>query len=105
MAAVLDAMVSFVIDTLQKMAADEVDMLRGVPDEINKLEEKLQDLKAVLADAERRRITDEAVQRWVLMLKDVMYEATDIHDICIIFTLRSSTSPSGVRISGASIIS
>jgi hypothetical protein len=84
MAAVLDAMVSFVIDTLQKMAADEVDMLRGVPDEINKLEEKLQDLKAVLADAERRRITDEAVQRWVLMLKDVMYEATDIHDICII---------------------
>lgn len=84
MAAVLDAMVSFVLDTLVKMAADEVAMLLGVPDEINKLEERLQDLKAVLADAERRRITENAVQRWVLMLKDVMYEATDILDICII---------------------
>ena len=62
MAAVLDAFVSFLIDKVTKMATEEVAMLHGVPGEINKLEGKLQELKAVLADAERRRITEKTVQ-------------------------------------------
>ncbi|WVZ53267.1 hypothetical protein U9M48_004235, partial [Paspalum notatum var. saurae] len=82
MAAVLDALVSFVIKTLANMATEEMAMLHGVPGEITKLEQKLDNLKAVLTDAERRRITEKAVQRWVAMLKDVMYEAIDILDIC-----------------------
>lgn len=96
MAAVLDAFVSFLIDKVTKMATEEVAMLHGVPGEINKLEEKLQELKAVLADAERRRITEKTVQRWVMMLKDVMYEATDILDICNLKAEERQESSTGV---------
>ncbi|CAL4991886.1 unnamed protein product [Urochloa decumbens] len=38
--------------------------------------------KAFLTDAEMRRITDQSVQRWARKLKDTMYDATDILDLC-----------------------
>ncbi|CAN6374291.1 unnamed protein product [Urochloa humidicola] len=43
---------------------------------------KLKDLKNFLADADRRKITDLTVQAWVGELRDAMYEATNILDIC-----------------------
>ncbi|XP_012703761.1 putative disease resistance protein At1g50180 [Setaria italica] len=63
------------------MAQEEVSMLLGVSGEIEKLEENMEGInKAFLADAERRRVTDQSVQRWVRKLKDAMYDATDIID-------------------------
>lgn len=82
MAAVLVALASYVNGMLTKMAKEEVSMLLGVSGEIDKLAGKLHELKDVLADAERRCISDKCIQRWVGMLKDVMYEATDILDLC-----------------------
>uniref|UniRef100_A0A0A9B2J8 AAA+ ATPase domain-containing protein n=1 Tax=Arundo donax TaxID=35708 RepID=A0A0A9B2J8_ARUDO len=82
MAAVLDAFASKLADILVGMAKDEVEMLLGVPGEITKLERTLGDLSSILADAERRRIRDSAVERWVRELKDVMYDADDILDLC-----------------------
>ncbi|CAL5033798.1 unnamed protein product [Urochloa decumbens] len=82
MAAVLVALASYVNVILTNMAKEEVSMLLGVSSEIDKLAGKLHELKDVLADAERKCITDKYVQRWVGMLKDVMYEATDILDLC-----------------------
>ena len=38
----------------------------------------------MLKDAERRRIEDETIKGWVDELKDVMYEADDIIDLCMI---------------------
>ncbi|KAL6894466.1 hypothetical protein ACP4OV_008564 [Aristida adscensionis] len=82
MAAVLDAFASKLVDTLAGMAKEEVEMLLGVPGEITKLETTLGDLSSILGDAERRRIRDSAVDRWVRELKDVMYDADDILDLC-----------------------
>lgn len=82
MAAVLDAFVSKLAQILAGMAKEEVEMLLGVPGEITKLETTLGDLSSILADAERRRIRDSAVERWVRELKDVMYDADDILDLC-----------------------
>ncbi|TVU31132.1 hypothetical protein EJB05_22803 [Eragrostis curvula] len=82
MAVVLDALASFVKHMLTEMAKAEVSMLLGVSREIGELEGKLLELKDALADADRRRITDKLVQRWVGVLKDAMYEATDILDLC-----------------------
>ena len=39
-------------------------------------------LEAYVADAEKRRIDDAMVQRWVSKLKDALYEATDILELC-----------------------
>ncbi|CAN6309789.1 unnamed protein product [Urochloa humidicola] len=82
MAAVLDAFASKLAGILAGMAKEEVEMLLGVPGEITKLETTLGDISSILGDAERRRIRDSAVERWVRELKDVMYDADDILDLC-----------------------
>ncbi|CAL4918454.1 unnamed protein product [Urochloa decumbens] len=82
MVVVLDAFASKLTDILMGMAKEEVEMLLGVPGEITKLETTLGDLSSILGDAERRRIRDSAVERWVRELKDVMYDADDILDLC-----------------------
>ncbi|WVZ48883.1 hypothetical protein U9M48_000278 [Paspalum notatum var. saurae] len=82
MAAVLDAFAPYVKKLITDMAQDEVSMLLGVSGEITKLGDNMESLKAFIADAERRRLTDKSVQRWVRKLKDTMYDATDIIDIC-----------------------
>ncbi|XBI06294.1 putative disease resistance protein RGA4 [Aegilops tauschii subsp. strangulata] len=82
MAMVLDAFASYIADTIKQMAADEVGMLLGVTGEIDSLQDKLESLRDYLADAERKRIIDRTVQGWVTKLKGVMYEATNILDLC-----------------------
>ncbi|RCV38602.1 hypothetical protein SETIT_8G155900v2 [Setaria italica] len=82
MATVLDALAPYVKKLLTDMAEEEVSMLLGVSGEITKLGGNIESLKAFFADAERRRITDLSVQGWVRKLKDAMYDATDIIDLC-----------------------
>ncbi|KAK1614109.1 hypothetical protein QYE76_019626 [Lolium multiflorum] len=82
MAMVLDAFASYVQNMLTEMASEEVHMLLGVRDEIDKMDVKLRDLKNFLADADRRNITDKTMQEWVAELKRAMYEAADILDLC-----------------------
>ncbi|RLM70180.1 putative disease resistance protein RGA3 [Panicum miliaceum] len=75
-------MVPYVKKLIAGMAEEEVKMLLGVAGEITKLEDNTETIKGFLADAERRRITEHSVQRWVNKLKDAMYDATDILDLC-----------------------
>ena len=82
MAAALDALAPYVKKLIADMAQEEVSMLLGVSAEITKLENNMEGLKAFLKDAERRRITDTSVQRWSTKLKNAMYDATDILDLC-----------------------
>ncbi|KAJ1694971.1 hypothetical protein LUZ63_011669 [Rhynchospora breviuscula] len=82
MAMILDAFLSNFSDLLAKMAEDEVGMLLGVPGEIQKLGETVHDIQCVLSDAERKQTNDHAIKRWLLQLKDVMYDADDLMDLC-----------------------
>ncbi|CAO2153064.1 unnamed protein product [Urochloa humidicola] len=82
MVGVLDALASYVQKMLMEMAKEEVHILLGVTREIDKMGVKLGDLKIFLADADRRNITDLTVQAWVRELRDAMYDATDILDLC-----------------------
>jgi len=94
MAAVLDAFASKLAGVLVGMAKEKVEMLLGVPGEITKLETTLGDLSSILADAERRRIRSSAAERWVKELKDVMYDADDILDLCQIMECGEDPSSS-----------
>ncbi|KAL6637115.1 hypothetical protein ACP70R_024687 [Stipagrostis hirtigluma subsp. patula] len=94
MAAVLAVFASKLAGILAGMAKEEVEMLLGVPGEISKLETTLRDLSSILGDAERRRIRDLAVEGWVRDLKDVMYDADDILDLCQIMEGRLHISSS-----------
>ncbi|XP_066339311.1 uncharacterized protein [Miscanthus floridulus] len=82
MAGVLDALASYIKNMLMEMAVEEVDMLLGVSGEIDNMDIKLRDLKNILADADRRNITDQSVQPWAIELRNAMYDATDILDLC-----------------------
>ena len=82
MAAVLDALASYLQDMLLEMTKEEVHLLLGVPDEIKKMDIKLGDLKRFLADADKKNIIDESVQSWVRELRNVMYDAGNILDLC-----------------------
>ncbi|XP_064998323.1 putative disease resistance protein RGA3 [Musa acuminata AAA Group] len=82
MAVVLDAFISGLVGTLKDMAKEEVDLLLGVPGEIQKLQRSLRNIHSVLRDAEKRRIEDEEVNDWLMELKDVMYDADNLLDEC-----------------------
>ncbi|XP_062182204.1 putative disease resistance protein At1g50180 [Phragmites australis] len=82
MAVVLDALAPYMKKLIADMAEEEVRVLLDISGEIKKLEGNMESLKDFLADAERRRITDQSVQGWVGKLKDTMYDTTDILDLC-----------------------
>ncbi|CAD6255484.1 unnamed protein product [Miscanthus lutarioriparius] len=82
MAAALDALAPYVKKLIADMAQEEVAMQLGVSSEITKLEDNMEGLKAFLKDAESRRITDTSVQRWSTKLKNALYDATDILELC-----------------------
>nr|XP_019707753.1 putative disease resistance protein RGA3 [Elaeis guineensis] len=82
MAMILEAFVFSFAERLVELVKKEVDMLLGVPGEITKLKDELRMINKVLADAERRSISDEAIDDWIKQLKDFMYDADDILDLC-----------------------
>ncbi|RCV41419.1 hypothetical protein SETIT_9G134600v2, partial [Setaria italica] len=82
MAELLDEFASKLVGILAGMVKEEVEMLLGVPGEVTKLETTLRDLSDILGDAERKRIRDKATEGWVRELKDVMYDADDVLDLC-----------------------
>ncbi|KAG1347823.1 hypothetical protein COCNU_06G016520 [Cocos nucifera] len=98
MAMILDTFVSRFVELLAELASEEVDMLFGVPGEIKKLHNKLRKISKVLADAERRRINDEAIDDWLKELKDFMYDADDILDLCRIEANRCSEGSSSTSL-------
>jgi len=80
MAMILDAFVPMLGRMVAGAVKERLDMLLGVPGEMERLEVTLEDLVNVLGDAEMKRITDTAVDAWVRELKDVMYDADDVLD-------------------------
>lgn len=92
MAMIVDAFVPVLGRMVAHAVKAKLDMLLGVPADVEKLEAILEDLGNVLGDAERRRITDTAVDGWVRELKDVMYDADDILDQWLM-EARSSHGP------------
>ncbi|GAB2293399.1 hypothetical protein Dimus_027598 [Dionaea muscipula] len=59
---------------------EEVTLLVGVREEGEKLQRKLNKIKSVLADAEKRELVEENVKSWLDDLKDVVYDIEDVLD-------------------------
>uniref|UniRef100_A0A6N2NKA5 AAA+ ATPase domain-containing protein n=1 Tax=Salix viminalis TaxID=40686 RepID=A0A6N2NKA5_SALVM len=79
-----DALVSVVLEQLSSIIAQkvqkEVGLVAGVKNEVPKLERKFKAIKAVLADAEQRQLTEEPIKDWIDQLKDVSYDMDDVLD-------------------------
>ncbi|KAH7660106.1 P-loop containing nucleoside triphosphate hydrolase protein [Dioscorea alata] len=84
MAMILDAFAETLVDRLANVIEEKAIMVLGVKTELQKLQRRMERIGDVLKDAEKRRIQEETVKRWVNDLKDVMYDADDIIDLCMI---------------------
>ncbi|KAF9610100.1 hypothetical protein IFM89_019940 [Coptis chinensis] len=75
------AILSALMDQLASIIRIEIEQeVVGVREELENLETKLHLVKAVLEDAEKKEIHDNAVKVWLGQLKDVMYDAEDVLD-------------------------
>ncbi|XP_050281800.1 putative disease resistance protein RGA3 [Quercus robur] len=69
-----------IIGQLGKLALKEIGLLWGVKDELEKLENTVSTIKAVLQDAEEQQAQSHAIKDWVAKLKDILFEADDLLD-------------------------
>jgi hypothetical protein len=58
----------------------EVRLVVGVDNEVEKLASNFRAIQAVFADAEERQLKDQLVKHWLDQLKDVSYDMDDILD-------------------------
>ncbi|XP_047962121.1 putative disease resistance protein RGA1 [Salvia hispanica] len=79
-----DAMISEVVGRIATMLDDkiryEVNLVRGVKDELLYLFKKLKTIREVLDDAEKREVKDQSVKSWLKKLEATAYEMDDILD-------------------------
>jgi NB-ARC domain/Rx N-terminal domain len=82
MAMILDAFMSKFSGLLTQMMQDEVGMLLGIHGQIEKLNRTVGYIRPVLYDAEKKKTKNRAIEHWLMELKDVMYDADDVIDLC-----------------------
>ena len=79
-----ESLVSALLEQFASIVAWEVEqeirLVVGVDKEVQKLERNLQTIKAVLDDAEKRQLKEEAVKLWLKNLKDASYEMDNVLD-------------------------
>ncbi|KAJ6856159.1 disease resistance protein RGA3 [Populus alba x Populus x berolinensis] len=79
-----DALVSIVLEQLSSIVfqevGQEVRLVVGVDNEVDKLARNFRAIQAVFADAEERQLKDQLVKHWLDQLKDVSYDMDDILD-------------------------
>ncbi|GKV50686.1 hypothetical protein SLEP1_g57384 [Rubroshorea leprosula] len=79
-----DAIVSLILEELKTTIIDrgkeEVKLLVGLEEEMEKLERNLDLIHGVLAHAEEKKRTDDLVKKWVDRLKEAAYDMEDALD-------------------------
>ncbi|KAL4636401.1 hypothetical protein ACB092_03G005100 [Castanea dentata] len=74
------ALVSAIKDQLSSFITSEFTLIANVKGEVQKLESKFHTIQAMLNDAEKRQVKEEAVKLWLDKLKDVSYLMDDVLD-------------------------
>ncbi|KAL5566875.1 hypothetical protein UlMin_030039 [Ulmus minor] len=77
------------LEKLASFAYEEISLAWGLKGEIEKLQETMSTIKAVLLDAEERQTSDRAIRLWLTKLKDVLLNARDLLDEIECEVLRS----------------
>ncbi|CDP21433.1 unnamed protein product [Coffea canephora] len=67
-------------DVVVKQPGEKINLVMGVEKEVANIKRKLETIQNVLQDAERRRLKEEPVGKWLEELEDITYEMDDILD-------------------------
>ncbi|KAG6515859.1 putative disease resistance protein RGA3 isoform X1 [Zingiber officinale] len=84
MAMILDFFVSKFMTITANMVEVEIFKVLGVDKEIKALQERLGTINGYLHEAKEKRHENDEIDLWVRKLKDVMYDADDVIDLCMI---------------------
>ncbi|KAL9156977.1 hypothetical protein ABFS82_09G116100 [Erythranthe guttata] len=80
----VDAIVSVVVErlaaTLEEQVRKEINLVRGVENEIRSLSDDLKKVRNVLEDAEKKGYKDKSVKDWLTRLENTTYEMDDVLD-------------------------
>uniref|UniRef100_A0A0D9WYF1 NB-ARC domain-containing protein n=1 Tax=Leersia perrieri TaxID=77586 RepID=A0A0D9WYF1_9ORYZ len=82
MAMVLSAFVSACASKLAGLIADRIAAGLGVEDDVRTMQRRMERVAGVVADAERRRRPTSEHDTWLDELRDFLYDADDIVDLC-----------------------
>ncbi|CAL9782933.1 unnamed protein product, partial [Musa acuminata subsp. burmannicoides] len=77
---VASSIVRFVSDKLGAKVLNELGLLKGVGEELKRLESTLAAIQDVLEDAEARQVKEKSLRVWLRELKDVAYDLDDLLD-------------------------
>ncbi|KAL2506796.1 putative disease resistance protein RGA3 [Abeliophyllum distichum] len=80
MDSVITTTIEVTMEKLLAIATEEFNLVWGFKQDLKNLNNSLLSIKAVLKDADRRQITDEAVKLWLQNLEDVAYDADNVLD-------------------------
>ncbi|XP_016652641.1 PREDICTED: putative disease resistance protein RGA1 [Prunus mume] len=69
-----------IIGRLGSLVFQEIALLWGVKDDLQKLKDKVAQLQAVLLDAEQKQANNNEVKVWLQSVEDAVYEADDVLD-------------------------
>ncbi|KAK9159906.1 hypothetical protein Syun_006247 [Stephania yunnanensis] len=72
--------VGVIVKRIVALGLDEVGLLLGVNDEVRNLQGMLNNIQAVLEDAEKKQVKDKTLRVWLKDLKEVAYDAEDVLD-------------------------
>ncbi|XP_027062721.1 disease resistance protein RGA2-like [Coffea arabica] len=79
-----ELLVPKVIDVLGnvvvKQLGEKVNLVMGVEEEVANIKKSLETIQEVLHDAERRRVKERPVGKWLEKLEDITYEMDDVLD-------------------------
>ncbi|XP_074565026.1 putative disease resistance RPP13-like protein 1 [Curcuma longa] len=84
MAVVLDFFVERYLGKLSDFIEGEIGKVIGVEEELKKIHDKLLRISPYIQDAEKKRRRNPVINSWVKELKDIMYDAEDILELCLI---------------------
>ncbi|RWW54033.1 hypothetical protein BHE74_00039414 [Ensete ventricosum] len=77
---VASSILRFVSDKLGAKVLNELGLLKGVGEELKRLESTLAAIQDVLEDAEARQVKEKSLGVWLRKLKDVAYDLDDLLD-------------------------
>ncbi|KAM4105782.1 hypothetical protein ACB094_04G018700 [Castanea mollissima] len=69
-----------ILGNLITLVTDQIGLAWDFNDELTRLRENVEMVRALLADAEKRQVEEESVRLWLQRLKDVAYDADDVLD-------------------------
>ena len=80
MATILESLVGSCAKKLQDVISEEAVLILGVKEELTELQRRMEQIRHFFNDAEQRSTKESAVNNWLSLLRDAMYDADEIID-------------------------